>query len=159
MSCISKILEVKGDKKILISGEIAIEGGGIYKDYEYLITFTSHGHRCGYVAIPETHTTYISNEDYPDFDVHGGITFFGNPRFDDITGHKCTDKWIGFDACHYRDLDNIETAEKYFGETNYINFMKYNYVKYNDDPRKHRSYSYMERECKRLINQLIERSK
>lgn len=58
MSCITEILKVKGDKDFIVSGEIAIEGGGTYKDYEYIITFTSSGHRCGYVAIPESHSLY-----------------------------------------------------------------------------------------------------
>jgi hypothetical protein len=159
MSCISKILEVKGNKDILVNGEIAIEGGGVYKDYEYLITFTSHGHRCGYVAIPSSHPLhkfYNEESNYPDLHVHGGVTFFDEPRFEELTnGHKCTDKWIGFDAAHYNDREDIEKSEEYFGETKFIKFKKNNSdITFCNG--EHRSYSYMENECKRLIEQLIE---
>ena len=119
MSCISKILEVKGDKPFIINkhNTIAIEGGGKFKGYEYIITFTEFGHRCGYVAIPESHPIHSSKEDYPDYEVHGGVTFFEKARFDEFTGgHKCLDKWIGFDAMHGGDIPCMKTSDKYFGE-------------------------------------------
>ena len=57
---------------------IVIEGGGLYRDYEFLITFTELGHRCGYVAINPNHPCYKKNlvmsSDF-DLSVHGGITF------------------------------------------------------------------------------------
>lgn len=160
MSCISKILEVKGDKKIIINGEVAIEGGGVYKDYEYLITFTIYGNRCGYVAIPPSHPLYkYHNPEYnfPNLEVHGGVTFFEDARFDDITGIKCTDKWIGFDAAHCYDLEDMETSEKYFGETRISKYKKNN-PSYSDHTACHRSYSYMEEECKELIEQIVEKA-
>lgn len=162
MSCISKILEVKGNKEILICGEIAIEGGDIYKNYEYLITFTAHGHRCGYVAIPTNHPMHqFHNEsyNYPDLYVHGGVTYFDDARFLELTdGHQCTDKWIGFDAGHYLDISCMDTAEKYFGETRWIKFKKENPgIILDDKHSEHRTYSYMENQCKSLIDQLIEK--
>jgi hypothetical protein len=160
MSCITEILRVKGDKEFIVDGKIAIEGGGIYKEYEYLITFTSHGHRCGYVAISADHPTYSDKNEYPDFDVHGGITFFEDARFEKLTGgHKCTDKWLGFDAGHSCDISDYETAAKYFGETEFNKFMKNEDKKFGDwkdENSRNRSYSYMENECKNLIDQLIE---
>jgi hypothetical protein len=161
MSCITKILETKGDKEILKSGEIAIEGGGNYNGYEYIITFVAHGHRCGYVAIPESHPLHSFHKEdynYPELEVHGGITFFDEPRFDEFTnGHKCTDKWLGFDAGHCYDLEDMERAEKYFGETKWVKYRKENPMPRYDDDCEHRTYEYMESECKNLIDQLIER--
>jgi hypothetical protein len=161
MSCITKILEKKDDMKIIVSGEIAIEGGGTYQGYEYLITFTAHGHRCGYVAIPENHKLHsYHNEDYNyhDLEVHGGVTFFGAPRFaEHLSGQKCTDKWIGFDAAHCYDHEDIETVEKYFGETKWVKYRKENPMIKFDGYSEHRTYSYMESQCKRLINQLIDK--
>lgn len=161
MSCISKLLEIKGKKEILICGEIAIEGGGIYKDYEYLITFVGHGHRCGYVAISSNHPMYKFHNpeyNYPDLYVHGGVTFFDEPRFLELTGgHQCTDKWLGFDAAHCDDSECIETSEKYFGETKWVKYRKENPSPiFLNDMAIHRTYDYMENECKKLIDQLIE---
>lgn len=156
MSCITKILSAKGEKEFILSGEIAIEGGGIYKHYEYLIVFVKTGHRCGYVAIPSSHSAYHKKEDYPDYYVHGGITYFGESRFEDLTGgHKCDDKWLGFDAIHGGDIYDIATVEKYFGENEWVRFMKRepNFSFCWDGSVK--DYAYMENECKKLIDQLI----
>lgn len=163
MSCITKILEVKGDKPVLLAqgNDIAIEGGGVFKGYEYLITFTERGHRCGYVAIPESHPLYKSEESYPDYEVHGGVTFFSEPRFEDITGFKCTDKWIGFDAMHGGDKECLETILKYFGENDHIKFTKTmnktlgDMLSWKGEPAMHRTFAYMKNECRLLINQLI----
>src|ERR1700691_3384773 len=109
MSCIPKLLELKGDKEFLpVHDNIVIEGGGKYKDYDYLITFVDYGHRCGYVAIPPLHPVYNDKSDYPHFSVHGGITFFEESRFaEELLNHKCADKWIGFDACHGDDRKDM----------------------------------------------------
>lgn len=70
MSCISKLLEMKGDKEFLpIDDHAVVEGGGHYKGYEFLITFVETGYRCGYVAIPPG-IKYDSDKLY----VHGRIT-------------------------------------------------------------------------------------
>ena len=53
------------------------------------------GHFCGYCRIPEGHPLYENTKDYPEFDVHGGITF--NEMLED--GH-----WIGFDCGHSFDI-------------------------------------------------------
>lgn len=164
MSCISKILEVKGDKPVLIDDRntIAIEGGGVFKGYEYIITFTERGHRCGYVAIPPSHPTYNSSEDYPDYEVHGGVTFFDKARFEEFTGgHRCDDKWIGFDAMHGGDKECLDTIIKYFGENDHIKFTKTydtlfgKMIQYDSWEPKHRTFAYMKNECRLLINQLV----
>lgn len=159
MSCITEILKVKGDKEFIVCGKIAIEGGGIYKGYEYLITFVKHGHRCGYVAISNDHPLFkIRNSvyDFPDLEVHGGVTYFDNSRFEDLTGgHKCIDKWIGFDACHYNDTEDIEAIEKYFGKTELSEYRKKNPKSKYDPDAEYRSFDYMKTQCELLIDQLI----
>lgn len=64
MSCIPKILELKGTKEFLPIPSLnqqdkytttVIEGGGNYKGYDYLITFRDMGFRCGYVALEPNH--------------------------------------------------------------------------------------------------------
>src|SRR5580698_1482306 len=165
MSCISKILEVKGDKPVLICGQIAIEGGGVFKGFEYIITFTQRGHRCGYVAVPESHPLYKSKEEYPDnYEVHGGVTFFSSPRFEEITKFKCTDKWVGFDAAHIYDTPCFKTVDQYFPrevrgideyqaniEKQFCDQLERIYMDSNES-FSHKTYAFMKNECRLLIN-------
>jgi len=188
MSCITEILAKKGDKEFLPVpskknvGEargIVIEDGGVYKGYEFLVTFNDMGFRCGYVAISEDHPTYKCNEDYPDFNVHGGVTFFDQGHLAEvILGHTCTDKWIGFDCGHAGDMNDYEQAKKYFQDNERIlngiisvqairksveNDMERSHPGYierknsPDNPwRDHpRTKQYVVKQCKKLINQLI----
>lgn len=171
MSCISKILEIKGDKEFLKVPDIdvVIEHGGKYKDYEYLIVFNGNGFRCGYVALTETHPTYTHANTFPDFDVHGGVTFFDYPHLIDIfLPHPCTDKWIGFDCGHLGvggDLSDLQLIKKYFnGLCHQVEFMekmelynpKLKSLEFNI--RSIKSIEYVENECKKLIDQLIEKA-
>ena len=129
MSCIPRILELKGDKEFLavptkteIMRGVIIEDGGHYKGYDYLITFNDMGFRCGYVAISPDHpfynknlTGYSDNEEDFLIDVHGGITFFEKHSMAELlVKHPCEDKWIGFDCGHAGDLMDLETALKIF---------------------------------------------
>lgn len=168
MSCISEVLKIKGNKEFMPFPEstgLVIEGGGEHKGYEYLITFTEMGHRCGYVAINPDHPCYkkdlVSNGDF-DVSVHGGVTFHREEHaIKKMLKHPCSDEWIGFDAAHYNDRACIRTAEKYFGSENtFIKHAKTSdfYMKpdFFGDIVIHRTFEYMEQECKNLIDQLIE---
>lgn len=156
MSCITKLLELKGDRDFLpITNEpdysTVIEGGGSYKDHEYIIVFTSRGFRCAYVA---TNQDIDTSDD--SIECHGGITFSASDHMaKDLLPVPCSDNWIGIDAAHYLDLSCAETTNKYFGHTKYV------YKNYKDDIREcqpeHRSYIYMESECRKIIDQLVER--
>jgi hypothetical protein len=162
MSCITKILELKGDKEFIAShSQSGVEGGGVYKGYEYIISFTSLGHRCGYVAIADG----VIGE-YEDLYVHGGITFQDNEHgFKSLLDKPCSDLWIGFDAAHCDDLGNLDTAMKYFGHLpeakRSIEALKSiteeSYRSLADLGCIHRTYEYMEDQCKYLIDQIIER--
>lgn len=167
MSCITQLLEMKGDKPFWkIDDHVVIEGGGVYKDYEYLIVFVAHGHRCGYVALKETETERFlkqraSGEDtyyYPDIECHGGVTFFDDThKLKKLLPIPCTDFWVGFDAAHCWDKCDFQTAEKYFGETDWVKFKKKN-TDLPDLGDVHRQYEYMESECFRIIDQLTGKS-
>lgn len=146
MSCITKLLEIKGDKEILaVNDRVVIEGGGNYKNYEYLIVFTSSGHRCGYVAIPEE-----VKIDSDNIDCHGGITFESKDHdAKDLLPIPCNDTWIGFDAAHFNDDPCHATARKYFGN------------EYSGFPTRkgstHKTYNFMKKECQHIIDQLVEK--
>ena len=159
MSCIFQLLKLKGDKPFLATPNesIVMEGGGEYKGYEYIITFTDMGHRCGYVAITSEHPCYGKDLVWGDFDldVHGGVTFHSKDiSLKDLLSHPCNDEWVGFDAAHHNDLSDMALAEVYFGsENDYVKFKKMNLY---ETFGKRRTFGYMASECKRLIDQLIE---
>jgi hypothetical protein len=181
MSCITEILKLKGDKEFFVplteDGEawISVEGGGSYKDYEYLIVLNKSGHRCGYVAIPNDHKysrspkennelingkTYASyHYENLDIDCHGGLTFMG-PDHDlkFLVETKCKDIWIGFDCGHYLDLADVEAFKKYFGQKEYEDKKSFFTIINHYDKRGSgivRAYDYVEKECKSIIDQLI----
>jgi hypothetical protein len=155
MSCITELLKMKGDKKYLFHPDntpyngIAIENGGTFKNYEYLITFTGTGTRCGYVAIPENNAKKINENN---FRVHGGITFFENSHpFKDLLPIKCTDFWLGFDAGHGWDLKDTKLLKKLFPDSYVLDIPKF----FFRGGEKVRSCAYMVNECRKLINQII----
>lgn len=169
MSCIPSILEMKGEKEFIhvydpeqedACDGLVIEGGGEYRGYHYLITFTGTAHRCGYVAIPPENPInnfYYEKYNYPEFNVHGGITFFEENHLSKFfLGNKaCNDKWIGFDAAHGRDGKDWETHAKYFGKEKTDKLSPY-FTSFNINSVI-RSNEYMVQECKDLIDQLIQR--
>lgn len=164
MSCITKLLEMKGDAEFMpIHDQVVIEGGGTYKGYEYLITFTYYGTRCGYVAIPADQD-YDSNE----INVHGGVTFEeDNHGAKNLLPTPCSDIWLGFDAAHWGDSRNIPLAKKYFGHDEKQNMKmaimeeihkEVDEMERNDPHFSHKTFGYMEDQCKSVIEQLIEQA-
>jgi hypothetical protein len=153
MSCITKLLEMKGDKEILpIHAQAVIEGGGTYKGFEYLITFTRHGTRCGYVALSN-----YGDCNFDDIHCHGGITFQGNDHgAKALLPIPCEDLWIGFDAAHYGDARDIDRTIKYFGELEPGIEESYRSLNFPEDI--HRTFKYMEQNCFSIIDQLLERN-
>jgi len=158
MSCITKLLEIKGDKDILpIHEQCVIEGGGNYKGFEFLITFTSHGTRCGYVAIPDGFGGSLSS-----IYCHGGVTFEGRDHgAKDLLPIPCNDTWIGFDCAHYGDSHDYETAKKYFVNPEKFDFLMEIHkdveaLEVTDPFFSHKTYEFVEKECQYIIDQLVE---
>ncbi len=176
MSCITEILKLKGDKEVLVpEGEwIAVEGGGTYKDHEYIIVLNTNGHRCGYVAIPPEHPFSQTPEeerefmggrpykhyDYNSLDIecHGGLTFMSPTHgLKDLLTTACNDMWIGFDCGHCDDAIDKEALRKYFGEEAYEQKRSYLDVMSSTEYRQVvRSYDYAQKECESIIEQLIQ---
>lgn len=166
MSCITELLKLKGDRKFwAVTREgnkkpwIVIEGGGSYKDYEYLIVFISMGHRCGYVAIPENHK-YSKETDYNDLfiDCHGGLTFMSPDHvLKDLLSNPSKEQWIGFDCAHCYDMPDKEAYIEYFNDHNneYISAYADKFAEHGCTVK---SYKYVENDCKRIIDQLIEKA-
>lgn len=164
MSCITQLLEMKGDREFMpVHDKCVIEGGGLYKGFEYLIVFVELGHRCGYVAIPSG-----LGFDSDDLFVHGGITFEDESHSaKDLLPVPCNDTWLGFDAAHWGDMRCSDTALKYFGDDPIakkgIEYLKeihadIHEMELNNPEFSHKTFEYMEEQCKYLIDQLIEQA-
>lgn len=173
MSCITEILKIKGDQDVLLhtrsDGKVitALEGGGTYKDYEYLVVLSHMGHRCGYVAIPLGHPanelgerenifTKKSELDYMELNIpcHGGLTFGSKEHpLKDLLQTPCNDYWIGFDCGHHGDSSDFECLDKYYGKerTEYIEET----LRLISQLGTVKPYAYAELECKDIIDQLI----
>jgi len=180
MSCITEILKLKGDQEVMIpKGKdgipwIAVEGGGKYKDLEYLVVLNMHGHRCGYVAIPPNHkyantpieqrklefNDYVKEYEHYDYDklnieCHGGLTFMDKHHgLKDLLSIPCDDFWIGFDCGHCWDSPDIEAYVKYFGNDEFEKRKSFfdAISKYGEGIR---SYAYVENQCHSIIDQLL----
>lgn len=171
MSCITEIIKRKADKPYLITPGFAIEDGGVYKNYEYLITFTAMGHRCGYVAIPETSKLYNKDimlwdgdldDRMPNFDVHGSVTFWDHATHiinETIGDHHCTDKWIGFDAAHWDDrADYSRVKEVWPSSQMYEEACAVERIRSHQKSLPYgtiKTCQYMKSECLSLIDQVI----
>lgn len=152
MSCITEILKLKGDKEVLVppGNWIAVEGGGTYKDHEYLIVLTYMGHRCGYVALK-----HDKEDENIDISCHGGITFRDKEHdLKDLLSVPCNDIWIGFDCVHWNDFADAEAHKKYFGEE----FHNANATWFGAPSHLQttKGFNYVENECHSIIDQLIE---
>lgn len=153
MSCITQLLKMKGDQEFLpVNPHCVIEGGGVYKGYEYLVTFTQFGTRCGYVAIPESHAG-----DNVELECHGGVTF--SDTYHDakqMLPVPCNDLWVGFDANHFQDAPDYDLTEKYFGKETAEMFKRPDFYKDPIFHISHKTYGFIECECKYMIDQLVE---
>jgi hypothetical protein len=174
MTCIEEILKIldKKNSPLMVpmgAGKLVIEDGGIYKDHEFLITFTYMGHRCGYVVIPPENKLYnkelMYDENYSGIQVHGGITYceIGYSIIKKVLGtDSLSEHWIGFDSGHAGDVPDLESYNKYFGEENEIlaEHLKAMYKIYDGcDDCSIKTKDFMVIECIKLIDQIIELNK
>lgn len=168
MTCITKILELKGDKEFLpINDVVVVEGGGSYRDYEFLITFVRDGHRCAYVALKQTDVDKFEEElgdatyRYPEsISCHWGCSFYDrDSQIKDVLPIPCDDMWFGFDAAHCHDKPDLEKSKYYFDYIPLGDYFENGKSIYDKFPEMiHRSYEFMEENCKSIIDQLVERN-
>lgn len=94
-----------------------LERHGSHRGFDWIIMFSSIGHRCGYVCIPKDNPLYGKNAEYFEFvNCHGGI----NIATDEFNGSK-SDEWIiGFDCAHFpMDAVDLESIKRYYGQKEY----------------------------------------
>ena len=100
---------------------------GIHKAYSWAIIRTPALHLCGYVQVPETHSLYKTDYNDCELSVHGGLTYGAEAKAP-FWGY-----WIGFDCAHSGDFSpRIAILGTY------------------------RDIDYVQAECERLIDQLID---
>lgn len=135
--------------------KVQIEIKEVYRDYLYIVLFNLGGYRCGYVSIPKDSVLY--NKDYLDeplcdFEVHGGLTYARECWYFPIESNSY---WIGFDCIHAGDGIDLERAYEYgliSLEQKQINMKYANLFKFEQV----RNSDYVQNECKKLIDQIIE---
>lgn len=114
-------------------------------------------HLCGYVGVPIGHPANQGEDNYPDYNVHGGITWASeeNPvqclYLGGDEGESDVDKvaaiaegvfWLGFDCCHGCDF-----------VPGHLDFMP---VRLMIGADKYRNLAYVQAECESLAKQLFE---
>jgi len=157
MSCITKLAELqKKTSPLYINERVVFESFGEYRGYSYYTTATFLGHRCGYVAVPESHPFYNLEDELKDLDVHGGVSFFENSEklLHGMNVLAPNEKWIGFYTMHSVDKIDVNIA-KYFPDCkkDIEEFSKQMSIIPNTSVK---DVNYMVQECQKLIDQLIE---
>ncbi len=96
-------------------GKSRVSVKGVAHGLRFEVVETPMGHRCGYVEVPlhmDIHgrEDYMS-EEYPNFDVHGGVTFVGYRISSEglIAGETW---WIGFDCSHSCDAPDFKLMDE-----------------------------------------------
>ena len=137
-----------------------IEKAWWYRNFQCSIVFTDLGYRCGYIAVPHgMRTLEPENKDYPyaDMYVHGGVTFDKVRTFS--MGIRCRERGmqisdgvhiIGFDCAHYMDGFDADLTERRFGKRTIMIEIEEYVI---------RSQVYCEKECRGLVDQVIDFNK
>lgn len=121
-----------------------------------VVTFSSLGHRCGYVAVEKDSPLY--GIDYYDLctkhnyspNIHGGLTFSTYSSLYPITTKRPL-FWFGFDCAHLYDTKDFEAVKKYFGLEKYNQILE-SYARFNAGTIK--TLDFCITECKYLATQL-----
>jgi len=98
---------------------------------------------CGYVGIKKSHPLFGSDYDYPNFDVHGGLTYAGHAFFTDSLNYD--EWWFGFDCGHYNDY-----TPRMYDDSLMINIAS----GFHDERPIYRNLKYVIREVEKLAKQL-----
>lgn len=107
-----------------MSRQHKIENVFEHRGFTCVVIGQSIGHRCGYVAIPQSHKLFGVDYNEVDIDVHGGLTYGEymdadlevneNGGMYEVTGRYPKDLeggnfyWLGFDCAHYNDAKDFD---------------------------------------------------
>lgn len=138
-----------------------LERRGEIDGYHYAVIANlihTMGFRCGYVRVPPGHALDgkdYQHDDFPNFDVHGGITFSkinNEGGIWEVCDFPAGGTVFGFDCNHYMDLTDPELVPGYDRNAHIAEILM------EKDLREGviRTADYVERECINLIQQLSE---
>lgn len=125
-----------------------------YKGFQCVVLFTPTGYRCGYVEIPKD-----VKIDVDSIERHGGITY----NSDHLYCQERKDlRWIGFDCAHCFDGCDVETAKRLFADETEVMkqialLERTSYFAVCNEDNPIRTLEYCEEECKKIVNQVVER--
>jgi hypothetical protein len=114
------------------------EIAGDYRGYKYEVVLTSAGHRCGYVHLHGGEFGLFDDIEC-EIDVHGGITY-------------CYGDCIGFDCAHLGDAPDVDAVEARWGSDAVSGV----YSCFRPEVDVVRTADFVERECRKVIDQLVE---
>lgn len=143
------VLEVHAHSSMCLS--IAIQrpddvlSKGEHLGFQWMTVHNGSGYRCGYVRLPAGHPWHGKAYDYPNVDVHGGITF---AEADEPCNEPGPDVswWIGFDCAHLGDAPDPELPNNALGAIGSSWMFAGSYGEI-------RSQDYVEAECIKLVEQ------
>lgn len=176
MGSISRILDLKGDNPLLISSRHlghVVEGGGIYRDHEYLITCVSHTFRRCYICVGGRQKDIFDAEKNvskepafycPELKSHHPVNYYGEnfiakTMFPEVfEKNTLYETWIGFNSVGCLGICDVDSIKKYFKtEKDFDSFNKFiNQKGTYLTPKYTESYEFMENECRSIIDQLHE---
>lgn len=124
-----------------------------YGDMKCEIQRNDLGALCGYVHIPDYHKIYNFNcygdDNFPEFDIHGGITFF------EKNDNMCA---IGFDCAHTWDI--VPYNQKILEESRQRMKERMPWLYENEENSPfyklscYKNINFVIQECRRLVDQL-----
>lgn len=127
-----------------------------HKGYPCVILFMPMGYRCGYVGILPKHKYYNVDFDNIPINCHCGLTYSSS----DLHWQNEENIWrIGFDCGHCCDgFDTEKVKELYAKDENVMSqfAVMQDYYKIQNESSPVRSLEYVEEECKKIVEQLIE---
>lgn len=130
-----------------------VETHETYRGHEFVVTTgTGMGYRCGYVKVEKGHPWHGDGE--PDADVHGGITFTEHDVECSKDGED-SGYWLGFDCGHAWDAKDPDIISGEYRLRSFEDdYMERMYCGGGLDGTI-RSNGYVQRECKKLIDQAV----
>ena len=155
--------------KMIKRSNYIIEDRDTYKGYEYVVTFTSMGHRCAYIILPKPlefkediieelsdKSNYWNNIGY-NLDFPGGLTYLNYHNLD-LKDENKQEFVIGWDYIHCWNKPNYDKAIEYFPEhkEQILKLKEINEIIYSDDKHYTTLQEAME-DCMWVINQIVDK--
>ena len=126
-----------------------------YKGFPCVVLFMPMGYRCGYVGVSKDNKYFKKDCMDTPIKCHGGLNYSSNHLY----GQEDKDTWwVGFDCGHIYDGFDIKALNKYYPLDIDVQFnMKFmlDYYKSVNEYSEIKTIEYVEEECKKIVDQLL----